>query len=66
MAIGASRSDVLRMVLRQGMVLAIARLGVGLLASVGTGRALAAIFPGGAGDNGQPTSWRSCWLRQPS
>jgi putative ABC transport system permease protein len=46
MAIGADRSAVLRMVLGQGMVLAIAGLGVGLLASVGAGRAMAAIFPG--------------------
>src|SRR6185437_3916588 len=35
MAIGADRSAVLRMVLRQGMVLALVGLGVGLLASVG-------------------------------
>jgi putative ABC transport system permease protein len=49
MAIGAGRSDVLRMVLRQGMMLAVAGLGVGLLASVGAGRGLAAIFPGGDG-----------------
>ena len=47
MAIGAGRSDVLRMVLRQGMVLAVAGLGVGLLVSVGAGHALAAVFPGG-------------------
>ena len=47
MAIGAGRSDVLRMVLRQGMVLAVAGLGVGLLASVGAQRAMAAAFPGG-------------------
>ncbi len=49
MAIGAGRSAVLRMVLRQGMMLAIAGLGVGLLASVGAGRALSALFPGGDG-----------------
>ena len=53
MAIGAGRSDVLRMVLRQGMVLAIAGLGVGLLASAGAARALAAIFPGGPGGDGR-------------
>ena len=49
MAIGAGRSDVLRMVLRQGTVLAIAGLGVGLLASVGADRALEAMFAGGPG-----------------
>jgi ABC-type antimicrobial peptide transport system permease subunit len=53
MAIGAGRSDVLRMVLRQGMVLAVGGLGVGLLASVGAGRALTAIFPAGAGGDGR-------------
>jgi ABC-type antimicrobial peptide transport system permease subunit len=49
MAIGASRSDVLQMVLGQGFVLAIAGLGVGLLASAGAAHALGAIIPGGAG-----------------
>jgi ABC-type antimicrobial peptide transport system permease subunit len=34
------------MVLRQGMVLAVAGLGVGLLAGLAAGRALAALFPG--------------------
>jgi ABC-type antimicrobial peptide transport system permease subunit len=52
-AIGADGATVLRMMLRQGMVLAIAGLGVGLLASAGVGRALAAIFPGGAGGDGR-------------
>jgi predicted permease len=51
-AIGAGRFDVLRMVLRQGMVLALAGLGVGLLASVAAGRALTAVFPGGPGGEG--------------
>ena len=53
MAIGAGRSAVLRMVLRQGMVLAVAGLGVGLLASVGADRALRAIFSGGPGGDGR-------------
>lgn len=47
MAIGAGRSDVLRMVMRQGMVLAVAGLGVGLLASVLANRGLARLFPAG-------------------
>jgi putative ABC transport system permease protein len=53
MAIGADRSAVLRMVLRQGMVLAVAGLGVGLLASIGALRLLAAMFPGGTPDANQ-------------
>jgi putative ABC transport system permease protein len=44
MAIGASMSDISRMVLRQGMVLAIAGLVVGLVASVGADRLMAAAF----------------------
>jgi putative ABC transport system permease protein len=52
MAMGAGRLDVLRMVLQQGLVLAIVGLGVGLLASVGAGRALAAVFPGVGPGNG--------------
>src|SRR3989454_1461709 len=53
MAIGAPRSDVLRMVLGQGMVLAIAGLGVGLLGSLGADRALGAMWSGGAGGDGR-------------
>ena len=45
MAIGAGQWDVLGMILRQGMVLALLGLGVGLLGSMGAGRALAALFP---------------------
>ena len=53
MAIGADRSAVLFMVLRQGFVLAVAGLVVGLLASLGAGRLLAAMFPGGNEGGGQ-------------
>jgi putative ABC transport system permease protein len=49
MAIGADRPTVLRMVLRQGAVLALAGLAVGLVASVGAGILLRAAFP--SGDN---------------
>jgi putative ABC transport system permease protein len=49
MAIGANGTTVLRMVLRQGIVLALAGLAVGLVASVGAGALLAAAFP--SGDN---------------
>jgi len=48
MAIGADRSAVLRMVLRQGIVLAVAGLIVGLAAAVGAGQLLAAAFPTGS------------------
>ncbi len=51
MAIGAGRTTVLRMVLRQGLVLAIVGLIVGLLAGVGAERLLQAAFPSGD-DNG--------------
>jgi putative ABC transport system permease protein len=47
MAIGAGRTEVLRMVLRQGLVLAIAGLFLGLLMGVGAERLLQAAFPGG-------------------
>jgi predicted permease len=47
MAIGAGRTSVLRMVLRQGLVLAVAGLVVGLLAGVAAERVLQAAFPGG-------------------
>jgi putative ABC transport system permease protein len=49
MAIGADRVAVLRMVLRQGLVLAVAGLTAGLVASVGAGELLNAAFP--SGDN---------------
>ncbi len=49
MAIGAGRNTVLRMVLRQGLVLAVAGLGVGLIGGVGAERLLQAAFP--SGDN---------------
>jgi len=44
MAIGAARGTVLRMVLRQGLILALSGIGVGLLASFGAERALNAMF----------------------
>jgi ABC-type antimicrobial peptide transport system permease subunit len=47
MAIGATRAAVLRMVLRQGVVLALVGLVVGLAASVGAGELLRAAFPAG-------------------
>jgi predicted lysophospholipase L1 biosynthesis ABC-type transport system permease subunit len=45
MAIGADRTAVLRMVLRQGIVLALAGLVLGLLGSVGAGNLLGAAVP---------------------
>jgi ABC-type antimicrobial peptide transport system permease subunit len=47
MAIGATRQTVLRMVLRQGIVLALVGLVIGLFASVGAGELLRAAFPNG-------------------
>jgi predicted permease len=46
MAIGADRGSVLRMVLRQGLVLAAGGLAAGMCASVGARRGLTAVFPG--------------------
>jgi predicted permease len=48
MAVGANRGAVLRMIARQGAMLAVSGLALGLVASVGARRAMAAIFPGGA------------------
>jgi putative ABC transport system permease protein len=48
MAIGAERSTVLRMVLRQGLALAIAGLAIGLVASIGAGALLRSVFPIGS------------------
>jgi ABC-type antimicrobial peptide transport system permease subunit len=53
MAIGASRWDVLRMVLRQGTTLALIGIGLGLLASAGASRALTTVFPGGPAGDGR-------------
>jgi predicted permease len=47
MAIGADRAAVVRMVLRQGLVLALVGLAVGVAASVGAGQLLQAAFPSG-------------------
>jgi predicted permease len=47
MAIGADRSAVLQMVLRQGLALALVGLAVGVVASVGAGQLLQAAFPSG-------------------
>jgi putative ABC transport system permease protein len=47
MAVGASRTTVLQMVLRQGIVPAAIGVALGLVASVGAGALLAAAFPSG-------------------
>jgi predicted permease len=47
MAIGATSPTVLRMVLRQGLALAVVGLGIGLAGAVGAGSLLAAAFPSG-------------------
>jgi predicted permease len=51
MALGADRFAVLRMVMKQGIVLSTAGLAVGLLASVVAGEVLAATFVGPHADN---------------
>jgi putative ABC transport system permease protein len=58
MAVGAGRTTVLRMVLRQGLVLAVAGLLVGLVAGVGVERLLLAAFPGDESGSGmQPMAY---------
>jgi len=47
MAVGADRAAVLRLVLRQGLALALVGLAVGVMASVGAGELLEAAFPSG-------------------
>jgi predicted permease len=47
MAVGADRAAVLRLVLRQGIALALVGLAVGVMASVGAGKLLEAAFPSG-------------------
>ena len=47
MAVGAERAAVLRLVLRQGLALALVGLAVGVMASVGAGELLQAAFPSG-------------------
>jgi ABC-type antimicrobial peptide transport system permease subunit len=61
MALGADRAAVLRMVVRQGLVLAAVGLAAGLAASVGAGELLGAAFPGGDGSR----DWTSLWLVAP-
>ena len=51
MAVGADPAALVRMVLRQGLGLALVGLGIGVVASVGAGRLLQAAFPTG-GDQG--------------
>ncbi len=46
MAIGANRGEVLRMVLRQGFVLALSGMAAGLVLSAGVARLLRSTFPG--------------------
>jgi ABC-type antimicrobial peptide transport system permease subunit len=50
MAIGATSRSVLKMVLGQGLTLALVGLVVGLAGSVGAGRLLQAVFPMGDGE----------------
>jgi predicted permease len=56
MAVGASRPSVLRMVLRQGLVLAGTGLLIGLVAGIGVQRLLEAAFPSGGASQIDPVS----------
>jgi predicted permease len=50
MAIGAQRASVLRLVMHQGLILALIGIGIGLVASVGAEQLLKAAFGGGKTD----------------
>jgi predicted permease len=50
LAIGAQRSSVLAMVMRQGLVLALSGIALGIVASLGAGQLLNSIFSGGRTD----------------
>ena len=52
-AVGANRASVMRMVLRQGMQLAVAGLVIGLAASTAARRGLQLVFPGGPARDGR-------------
>jgi len=62
MAIGADRTAVLRMVLQQGIVLALVGLVLGLFGSVGAGRLLSAAFP----SDGNAMDWAALLLVTPA
>jgi predicted permease len=51
MAIGAQRNTMLKMVMRQGLILALAGIGVGLVASFGAERVLNSMFGGTSNEN---------------
>src|SRR5205814_1730907 len=53
LAIGAEGGDVLKMVLRHGMRLALAGLGIGVLGAMAASRAFVAVFPGGPHGDGR-------------
>ena len=45
-ALGALSSDIVRLVLRESLTIIVAGIGIGLLASLGTGRILQRLVPG--------------------
>jgi putative ABC transport system permease protein len=53
MAVGANRRAVLRMVLGQGLGMALAGVAIGLVAGMGAHRAMQGLFDGGAGGDGR-------------
>jgi predicted permease len=52
LALGATSSDIVRLVLRESVVMIAVGLGVGLVSSVGTGRVLQRLVPGVQGQQG--------------
>ncbi len=65
MALGADRRDVSRMVLRQGMILAVVGVVIGLVAAVGLTRVLSSSLYGVEATDPLTfgVGWRPCWLQ---
>jgi putative ABC transport system permease protein len=62
MALGAERSDVLRLILRQGMTTALAGIGIGIIAALSLTRIASAVFSGVGGADPRAIAFASVML----